>query len=534
MSASVSLANVSWSAPDGHSVLSDISLTFQRERVGIVGRNGVGKSTLLKLVSGDLAASHGRIATEGTISTLRQMVQLSAHETVADLMGVSAGLKLLRKAEAGVASMDEVAEADWTLEVRAVGALAKVGLTTALNTPLVGLSGGQRTRAALAGALFQEPDFLLLDEPTNDLDRDGRRAVRELLEGWRAGALVVSHDRELLESMDAIVELTSLGATRYGGGWSAFQSRKADEREAVEQDLASAERQVAEVSRKIQRAVERQQRRDAAGRRRGARGDLPRILVGARRDRAEKSGGEGARVADRLRTDAEQSLAAARSRIERTSTMTLQLVSTGLPLGKRVLDVEQVSFGYTPDTPLFDGVSLGLVGAERVAICGPNGSGKSTLLALIAGQLAPWEGSATIHVPFAYFDQRVRILDAGATIAENFRRLNVGLTENDCRSALARFQFRADAADRRIETLSGGQLLRAGLACVLGGVRPPSLLLLDEPTNHLDMDSIAAVEAGLRAFDGALLVISHDEAFLEAIEISRRIEIAATLGDTRD
>ncbi|UIJ46538.1 ATP-binding cassette domain-containing protein [Sphingomonas cannabina] len=527
---SITLADISWSAPDGQPVLSDVSLTFQQERTGIVGRNGVGKSTLLKLVSGDLTASRGRVVVDGTVGMLRQMVQISPNETVADLMGASADLALLRKAEAGMASIDEFAEADWMLEARAAEALAKVGLDAELDARLVSLSGGQRTRAALAGILFREPDFLLLDEPTNDLDRNGRRAVRELLEGWRAGALVVSHDRELLECLDAIVELTSLGATRYGGNWSAYQARKAVEQEAVERDLASAERRAAEVARKAQQAVERQQRRDAAGNRRAARGDLPRISIGGRRDRAEKSGGEGARLADRMRADADQSLAAARARVERTTTMRLELASSNLAAGTRVLDMEHVCFGFVPDRPLLNDASLHLAGPERVAICGPNGSGKSTLLRVITGDLAPWEGQATMHVPFAYFDQRVSILRPEATIAENFRRLNPGLTENDCRAALARFQFRADAADRRVETLSGGQVLRAGLACVLGGATPPPLLLLDEPTNHLDMESTAAVEAGLKAFDGALLVVSHDEAFLEAIEISRRIEINALGG----
>lgn len=524
---SITISNLSWSSLDGHTVLSDISLSFQAERTGVVGRNGVGKSTLLRLISGDLIASRGHVTVDGTVGTLRQMVQISPRDTVADLMGASADLALLRKAEAGAASIDELAGADWMLEERAAEALAKVGLDAALDARLVSLSGGQRTRAALAGVLFREPDFLLLDEPTNDLDRDGRQAVRELLEGWRAGALVVSHDRELLESVDATVELTSLGATRYGGNWSAYQARKAVEQEAVEHDLASAERRTVEVARKAQQAVERQRRRDAAGSRRGVRGDLPRILVGARRDRAEKTGGERARLADRMRAEADQSLAVARSRVERTAAMTVQLASSNLPAGTRVLDVEHVHFGYVPDRPLLNDVSLHLAGPERVAICGPNGSGKSTLLRVIAGQLAPWEGRATVHVPFAWFDQRVSILDAEATIAENFRALNPDMVDNDCRAALARFQFRAEAADRRVATLSGGQLLRAGLACVLGAVKPPPLLVLDEPTNHLDMDSIAAVEAGLGAFDGALLVVSHDDRFLETIGISRRIEMAA-------
>lgn len=522
---SLSVADVSWSTPDGHTVLSDLSVDFTRERAGIVGRNGVGKSTLLRLLSGVLEPERGRVIRAGTVGTMRQIVQVSAEETIADLMEVGPALSVLKRAEEGTATLDELAEADWTLEARMAEALAQVGLDMAPDTRLITLSGGQRTRVALAGAVFAAPDFLLLDEPTNDLDREGRRAVRDLLKGWRAGAVVVSHDRELLETMDAIVEMTTLGTARYGGNWSAYRERKAVELAAAEQDLAAAERKVGEVRRKAQVTVERQQRRDAAGSRKAARGDMPRILAGARRDRAEKSSGDNARLADRLESAATQTLNEAKSRVEKLETLTVSLASTGLAAERGVAEVRDLRFGHAPDAPLLRGLTFKIMGPERVAITGPNGAGKSTLLALIAGNLTPETGTAGALVPFAFLDQRLSLLDPAETIVENFARLNPGMDENARRAALARFQFRAAAADRVVGTLSGGQMLRAALACVLGGPKPPPLLMLDEPTNHLDLDSIAAVEAGLKAYDGALLVVSHDEAFLDTIGVTRRIEL---------
>ena len=161
---------------------------------------------------------------------------------------------------------------------------------------------------------------------------------------------------------------------------------------------------------------------------------------------------------------------------------------------------------------------------------GPNGSGKTTLLALITGQLTSWEGTVRLATGFALLDQRVSLLDPSASIRDNFKRLNPQADENACRAALARFMFRADAALQTVSSLSGGQLLRAGLACVLGGATLPPLLILDEPTNHLDIDAIEAVEAGLRAYDGALLVVSHDEAFLQAIGITRRFDLGGSGG----
>ena len=147
------------------------------------------------------------------------------------------------------------------------------------------------------------------------------------------------------------------------------------------------------------------------------------------------------------------------------------------------------------------------------------------MLRLATGALKPVSGRVALNVSAAMLDQDVKLLDPGATIRDNFRRLNPADSENACRAALARFLFRADAALKRVDTLSGGEKLRAGLACVLGGSAVPGLVILDEPTNHLDLDSIAAIEAGLNAYDGALLVVSHDADFLAAIGVTRRIAL---------
>jgi ATPase subunit of ABC transporter with duplicated ATPase domains len=522
---SITLANVSWSTPDNRTILSNLDLAFARERTGIVGRNGVGKSTLLRLLTGALTPASGHVAVDGRVALLRQSVQVDAGETIADLFDARAGLALLRKAEAGEASIDEIAEADWTLEARIDEALAAVGLPLSADTPLDALSGGQRTRAALAGAMFGAPDFLLLDEPTNNLDREGRAAVRALLRGWRGGAIVVSHDRELLEEMDAIVELTALGAARYGGGWSAYRARKEVELAAAEAELAGAEKRLDQSRCQAQAAIEKQDRRDSGGRRKAARGDMPKIVIGGLKRRAEETRASASRLAERQRGAAEDAAAAARGRIEVVDPLSAGLPSTGLPASRTVLELGRVTAGYAPGRPVIADLSLKITGPERVAITGPNGSGKSTLLALVAGTLAPWSGQVRVPVPFALFDQRVSLLDPALSIADNFLRRNPGTTNNQCRAALARFRFRADAADRIAGTLSGGQMLRAGLACVLGAPMPPQLLILDEPGNHLDLDSLTAIEAGLAAYDGALLVVSHDPAFLDAIGIEREIAL---------
>jgi ATPase subunit of ABC transporter with duplicated ATPase domains len=523
---SIIVAGLAWSRPDGQNLFSDLDLTFGMERVGLVGRNGVGKTTLLKIMSGQMRPSRGSVSVDGSLAMARQAVQIGVAETVADLFGVTAALSVLRRAAIGEATVDELAEADWTVEERTVAALSKLGLDARPETALTRLSGGQRTRAALAAAIFRRPDFLLLDEPTNNLDGAGMKAVTDLVADWRSGAIVVSHDRRLLDHMDAIVEMTSLAARRYGGNWSVYQAIKATELEASERDLAQAEKSVADVNRKAQLLAERKDRRDAAGARKGNRGDMPRILLGMRKNKAEASKGQGVKIAERRREEALDAAEAARSRVETLRQLSVVLPPTGLAAGRTVLALDGVSAGYEVGHPIIRELSFSIVGPERTAIGGPNGSGKTTLLKLIAGELSPTDGTVSVNVPFAMLDQSVGILDPDATILDNFMRLNPQSKENACRATLATFLFRADSALQRVGMLSGGQMLRAGLACVLGGTHPPALLILDEPTNHLDIASIEAIEAGLLAYDGALLVVSHDETFLTNIGVVRKVEMS--------
>ncbi|MBN7795401.1 ATP-binding cassette domain-containing protein [Parahaliea mediterranea] len=526
MSASIVLSKLSAATSDGRALFSDIDLRFDAERTGLVGRNGVGKSTLLRLIAGELQPAAGRVAVTGCWGWLRQAVQVGPGETVADLFGLREALGVLRRAEAGRASVEDLAVADWTLPARLQAALARAGLSVSPETLLSQLSGGQRTRVAVAALVFAEPDFLLLDEPTNNLDREGRGAILELLEGWRAGALVISHDRELLEAMDAIVELSALGVARYGGNWSHYSETRVRELAAAERGLADAHKQARDAARSAQLSAERKARRDSAGRRKRARGDMPQSWLDGQKDRSERSSAGGARLAEDRGAQAADAVAAARDKLEVIQPFTVALSSTGLPAGRAVLQLDSVVAGYVPGQPALQKLSLSVVGPERVAITGPNGCGKSTALSLIAGRLRPWAGEVRVFTPFALLDQRVDLLEPAATVLANFRRLNPEADDNAGRAALARFRFRGEAAEQSVASLSGGQVLRAGLACVLGGSEPPPLLLLDEPTNHLDLESIEAVEAGLRAYDGALVVVSHDTAFLEAIGITRTLALA--------
>ncbi|WP_243611933.1 ABC-F family ATP-binding cassette domain-containing protein [Shimia aestuarii] len=527
MPASLTLSELSFSTTDGNPLFKDISLSFGAERTGLVGRNGAGKSTLLHLLSGDLNPTSGQVRATGSVAMMRQEAMAHADATIADLFGVREATDLLARAEAGRASVEDMAEADWTLPMRLEAALVRVGLAVQPQTPLRALSGGEQSRAALAALLFAEPDILLLDEPTNNLDREGRQAVLEVLRGWTGGAIIASHDRALLEEMDAIVELSSLGAARYGGGYSAYRASKALELEAAARDLAHAEQAQSEAARRAQQATERKARTDRMGQRARAKGTQPKIVMDAAKERSEASGGAGKRLREARREAADEAVEAARAAIEVLQPIHMEIASTGLPLGRTVLRVDQVSGGYETQRPVIRGLSLTVTGPERIAIEGANGSGKTTLLKLITGALAPSAGAVDLRVPYALLDQHVGMLAPHESLRDGFLRRNPTADRHMAHEALARFGFRAEEALRQVRSLSGGERLRAGLACTLGGKPPPSLLILDEPTNHLDLEGVEALETALAAYDGAVLVVSHDRAFLRALSPDRVLRLGA-------
>lgn len=526
MPALLSLNALTYTTADGRCLFENLDLSFGRERTALIGANGVGKTTLFNLVTSTLNPTSGTIACNGSLGLLPQNLDPRPGETIADIFGIKSDVQRLQRVLAGEGSLEDSTEADWTLESRLEQALAEVGLPNLPpDHPTNALSGGQRTRLAMAALVFAAPDMLLLDEPTNNLDREGRTAVANLIARWRGGAIIISHDRELLRQVDRIIELTSTGIKIYGGNWDFYEERKQIERTAAEATLAHSEKELAQTAKKAQIAREKKAQSDSRGKATRNKGGAPKILLNAKRNRAEGTTGRLSAVAQRQQEEAKQAADTARENVEQLKSPSITLPATHLPHGKTVLHIDNVTFGYAEGAPIFKHLTIRITGPERIALIGANGSGKTTLLDLISGALKPEVGSVRRIDNTTILDQHANILDHKKTIRDNFLGLNPSEKENACRAALARFLFRADAATKIVGELSGGEKLRAALACTLGSAHPPEFLILDEPTNHLDLPTIAAVEAGLSAYDGALLVASHDAVFLENIGIERHINL---------
>lgn len=513
--------------PDGRTLFKDLDLLLPTGLTALIGRNGCGKSTLLRLLAGRQRPDAGVATLHTTLAYIPQEYRPGPGESVLDLLGCRAPLLALRRIAAGgsdPADFDAVGD-DWDLEARLQHELQRLGLPHLdLHQPADRCSGGELTRVLLAGALLRRPGLLLLDEPTNHLDAMARQMLLDQLRTFPGGVLVVSHDRALLDQADRIWKLSELGLKSYCGPWTAYEQAHTAEVDAAERRVAEAGAQLKQRKRQRQAVQERQQRRLSRGRRNRDNANQAKVLLDRAKERSESTTGRlGRDHATRIQDATAQKREAERL-LEQIDPVALPVTRVQVPAGKRLVTLCDVRFGYG-DKPVIDGVSLDLVGPRRLALCGPNGSGKSTLLKLIAGTLVPNSGSVSRAVPCTLLDQHLGLLDDQHSALENFRRISPGLSDTEYRTRLAVLRLRHDHALRPVGQLSGGQRLKAALACLLLGPEPPPLLLLDEPTNHQDLESIAALEQALHAYSGGLIVVSHDLHFLERIGIDATLDL---------
>lgn len=521
--------NLSFSWPDDTPVFQDLSFTVGGGRTGLVAPNGAGKSTLLKLIAGEYRPAGGSTSVEGVLGYLPQSLPLDGDPTVAELLGIAPVLRALAAIESGDASEENFAAVgnDWDIEERTRAQLERLGLGgVSLTRRLPTLSGGQVVSLGLAAQLLKRPDVLLLDEPTNNLDVDARRKLYGLLEDWQGCLLLVSHDRTLLDRMDRIAELDQGEIRYFGGNFTVYEESVRAEREVAEKNIRSAEQEVKREKREMQQARERTQRRASNAARNIDSAGLPKILAGARKRRAQESAGKADETHAARLNDAKARLDEAERALRDEQLIALQLPGTNIPAGRTVFLGEGMRV-RRGERDLFagEGVDLAIRGPERVALTGPNGAGKSTLLRLINGDL---EGGRTKRADgrIAYLSQRLDLLDLDRTVLENLVASAPEMPESQRMHLLARFLFRGTRVHLPVGVLSGGERLRATLACVLFAEPAPQLLLLDEPTNNLDLVSVGQLESALNAYEGAFVVVSHDERFLANIGVNRWLRLA--------
>ncbi|MGY1439084.1 ABC-F family ATP-binding cassette domain-containing protein [Streptomyces reniochalinae] len=517
-SPAVTCTRLAFSWPDGTPVLTDLDLSFGPGRTGLIGLNGTGKSTVLKLIAGVLRPEVGSVKVAGEVGYLPQDLTLDTSLRVDQALGIARARAALHAIEAGDVAEEHFTAVgdDWDVEERARATLDELGLAhVGLDRSIGEVSGGESVLLRLAALLLARPDVLLLDEPTNNLDRVARRRLHHAVASFPGVLVLVSHDRELLALVDRIAELHDGGVTWYGGNLEAYEAAVEAEQEAAERMVRVAETDLKRQKRELAEAHTKLARRERFANKAYANKREPRAVMKLRKRAAQESAGKHRIMHEQRLEEAKERLEEAEERVRDDAEIRVELPFTAVPRGRQVLSLQ--------DAELRNGAraTLRVNGPDRIALVGSNGAGKTTLLRTLAGQLEPVSGEVRTHVPLRYLPQRLDVLDDALSLVENVAKLAPQATNQRIRAQLARFLFRGARADQQVGTLSGGERFRGTLAAVMLAEPGPQLLMLDEPTNNLDMASVRQLRQALAAYEGALVVAGHDVPFLHEVGITR-------------
>ena len=574
----ITLDHISYAHPGEPPLFTDLSAVFSAPLTGLIGDNGAGKTTLFRLILGDINPSQGIISTPPHIAYLPQDLGLSGHQHLADIFGITKILQALDALESGDYSpclYDTIGDA-WDIEERTLAALAEHGFGPALTTtdtqarrnllmrPLSTFSGGQTVTAALTALLYSDPEFILLDEPTNNLDSSAKNRLYTALETLTCPALIISHDRNLLEHVNVIAELH---ADRQGlAHLRLFEGNYSTYRQALETEQQAAQRRVSEAKSRV-RSAHREwvQAQEIISRNmsRVWKDDQPDTILALAKDASRQAAAKLRVLRIGKQEQAQEEYQSAQDQVRAQEKIYAELSQQPLPAGRKVLELRRVdsrvvdsrvsretftlrqpekvdSLHFSPTeagdenrqgTPAERPEHLILSGPEHLRITGANGSGKTTLLEAIAHADDPEYRSPVqpayrveYSIEGAYIPQRIT-LDPQLTLLQCVQQANRGVSEQHLRDQLARLLFRRESVHHKTGELSGGERFRAAVAQVLLADPVPQLLMLDEPTNNLDISSVDWLVQALEAYTGALIVVSHDEDFCRRIRIDRTLAL---------
>ena len=576
MSRHITLDHISYAHPTQPPLFADLSAVFSAPLTGLIGDNGCGKTTLMRLILGDLTPDSGSLAAPERMAYLPQDLGLDREQTLAELCGIAETLQALQAVESGEYSPElyEVIGDNWDVEERTLATLATYGFTPAtlvdrdnpeairalFTRDMRSFSGGEAVIAALASLMVSDPEFILLDEPTNNLDSVAKAQLFTALEALPCPALIISHDRDLLEHVNVIAELH---ADRQGlAHLRIFESNYSTYRQALETEQQAAQRRVTEAKNEV-RSAHREwvqaQEIISKNMSRVWKDDQPDTILALAKDASRQAAAKLRVLRIGKQEQAQEAYQKAQDEVRVQEKIYAELSQQPLPAGRKVLELHRVdarqvsretfttqqptkvdSLHFSPvevdgesqhGTPAERPEHLILSGPEHLHITGANGSGKTTLLEAIAhagdaDYLSPVQPAYRVDycIEGAYIPQRIA-LDPELTLLQSVQRANPGVSEQHLRDQLARLLFRRESVHHKTGELSGGERFRAAVAQVLLADPVPQLLMLDEPTNNLDISSVDWLVQALEAYTGALIVVSHDEDFCRRIRIDRTLAL---------
>jgi len=525
------LQNISYARPSRDLLFSDIHLTVNNhEKSALIGNNGVGKSTLLQIIAGELQPSGGQINMAAKPYYVPQILGQFNHLALSQALRIEGQLNALKEILKGNTSEEHfnLLNDDWAIEDRCKEALDYWQLEHLdLSQKVETLSGGQKTKVFLAGLSIHQPELILLDEPSNHLDISGRQRLYDFIQATKSTMIVVSHDRKLLTLLDTVCELSKHGMKAYGGNYDFYKEQKQIENNALRQDIQSKEKALRRAKDKERETLERQRKLDHRGKGKQEKAGVARIMMNTLRNNAENSTAKLKTVHAEKTSGLSQEVQELRASLPDIGKMKFGFGTPALHKGKILFKATDINFAYTTQ-PLWKGnLSLQITSGQRIALRGANGSGKTTLLKLILGELSPQTGTVYRADNNAiYIDQDYSLLENQLSVYEQAQRFNTSsLQEHEIKIRLNRFLFTKEDWDKRCSPLSGGERMRLLLCCLTINSRSPDIIVLDEPTNNLDIQNAEILTAAINEYQGTIIVVSHDETFLEQINIERKIEL---------
>lgn len=528
---SIIVKQLSYIHPDREPLFENISFSVSKgQKVSLIGNNGSGKSTLLHIIAGDLQPSSGEIIYQDTPYYIPQHFGQYDTSTVAEALQIDKKLEALHAILGGDASVNNftVLNDDWDIEERALSALSKWGLGhIALYQKIDSLSGGEKTKAFLAGINIHSPNNILLDEPSNHLDKKSRSQLYELIEDSNATIIVVSHDRTLLNLLNLTYELTGNAIEIYGGNYEFYKIQKEEKLEALQAQLDEKHKELRKARNLARETAERKQKRDVRGKKSVEKKGIPRIMLNTIRNRAESSAAKLKETHNNKMDGITDDMKQIRQQLPPQKELKMDFEDAGLHTGKILVTAHEINFGYTDRMLWKEPLEFEIRSGDRIVISGQNGTGKTTLLKLIFGKLEPVQGQIVrADFRYLYIDQDYSIINNELTVFGQLQQFNTrGLTDDELRVILHRFLFTYNTWNKPCEKLSGGEKMRLVFCCMQADNNAPDMFILDEPTNNLDIQSLEIVTNTIKEYKGTLLIISHDVYFIEEADITKEIEL---------
>ncbi|PHM61598.1 ATP-binding cassette domain-containing protein [Xenorhabdus ishibashii] len=495
-------------------LFSGIDIFLNVGQHALVGRNGIGKSWLASILAQQLPPTEGSVKHFCAVGYLSQgLTPFSGN--AADMLGLSEIMRASERVLAGVGDETDfdVMEGNWDWQFQTESLLAEGELNSSiLNQPFNSLSGGEQTRVRLLALKRQGAGFMILDEPSNHLDRQGRQWLAQWLSAFDGGILLVTHDTELLQYVSIIYELSGLGLSRSISGWETWLESKEQLRLGIQREVDQTQKNLKQALRDKQKDREKISKRQSQGKQKRENANQAQILLDRQLGRSEATLSRQA-IQHKERIQRRSSLATdAREKLEIIDPLSI-VVATPQTATAPLLYLQDVILPFGSESP----ISLTINNNDRLAVIGKNGSGKSTLLKVMTGLLAPKHGTCQITSSYRLMDQHFSFLDKNQSALHNFQLQSPGWTEDRYRTRLAQLRIRGEEALKPVGYLSGGEQLKVALACLFCGPYAPALLLLDEPDNHLDIESRELLQQALYDYTGAMVLISHDDKFIENV-----------------